>query len=240
MQVPHLLAKTQGGKFRYRCLLFSPCLCQVLPCPHPVINLKARIQGRGLHIEQDWKGTVNTYLFLQGLAERRDLSCTEWEVSSSDPSRFLFLSGTCWGWPACLDFEVHGTSWFLKTHSFVWFRRTPLQFYLSVSYFQWRPYLTQPTSQRIPRAVTNFSRCVLDWGSGGTFYWSTNISLWIVSLNSSPPTHSYSDILSKNENQLPHIILSSSRCWLMLKVDSLGETMKEIKVYLLNGLTCRR
>lgn len=29
-------------------------------------------------------------------------------------------------------------------------------------------------------------------------------------------------------------------CWMMFKVDSLGETMKEIKVYLLNGLTCRR
>lgn len=68
MQGPHLLAETQGGKFRYRCLLFSPCLDQVIPCPHAVINLKAWVQGRGLHIEQDLKDRINMYLFLQGLA----------------------------------------------------------------------------------------------------------------------------------------------------------------------------
>lgn len=159
------------------------------------------------------------------------------------PSSFPLWSHTCWDSPARLDFGIHRTPLISYNKFLCLVLKAPIAILFSLLLIPVKSLPNPTPSQRILRWVSIFYKTHPWWGEGGKFFLSTNISLLIVSLNNAPP-HYHIQLLrhfiQKWKSASPPSSSTLQGCWMIFKLDSLGKITKQIKVCLLNGLTCRR
>lgn len=141
--------------------------------------------------------------------------------------------------------ESIGRLWFPIPNSFVWFRRTPLWMYFSPVSSKKPTQPNHPLENSVMLSPLTVDSSLM--GGGRKIlpkHKYFTLDYVFEQCPPPPPTRPTPHTFTQTLRPKMKISFSPSSstlqgCWMILKGDSLGNTMEQIKVYLLNGLTRR-